>query len=52
MAYNISATTESDKELLQLVRDLAWRERKDVSEVIREAFRDRLNQTKGDGDNE
>lgn len=42
MAYNISGTTQADKDLLDQIRDLAWRERKDVSEVIREAFRLRL----------
>lgn len=38
MAFRISATTESDSTLLVMIRDIAWRERKDVSEVIREAF--------------
>ena len=38
VAFRISATTESDKTLLVMIRDIAWRERKDVSEVVREAF--------------
>lgn len=42
MAYRISATTTSDQHLLDQLRDLAWKERKDVSEVIREAFAGRL----------
>lgn len=42
MAIRISATTESDQELLTLIRDLAWKERKDVSEIIREAFKYKL----------
>ena len=43
MAFRISATTDSDKELLTKIRDLAWHQRKDVSEVIREAFNRKLN---------
>jgi hypothetical protein len=38
MAYRITATTDSDKTLLDMIRDIAWKERKDVSEVMREAF--------------
>lgn len=38
MAFRISATTESDETLLIMIRDIAWQERKNVSEVIREAF--------------
>lgn len=42
MAYRITPTTESDADLLNRVRDRAWQERKDVSEVVREAFTQRL----------
>lgn len=48
MAYKIQGTTPSDTALLDEMRLLALREgvalghRKDLSEVIREAFRDRL----------
>lgn len=42
MAFRITATTDTDQELLDAIRTKAWEERKDVSEVIREAFRKRL----------
>ena len=42
VAYRIAATTETDRQLLQQIRDLAWAERQDVSHVIREAFLGRL----------
>jgi hypothetical protein len=42
MSYRISATNDEDGELLDAIRDRAWQERKEVSEVIREAFRARL----------
>lgn len=42
MAYNIAGTTDEDRELLTAIRDLAWRERTKVSEVIRRAFRREL----------
>jgi hypothetical protein len=42
MAYQIAGTTEADKALLNEMRDLAWRERLHVSEVIRRAFRREL----------
>lgn len=38
MAFRISATTTTDKEVLTQIRELAWRTRTPVSEVIREAF--------------
>lgn len=38
MAYRIAATTDRDRELLDTLRDLAWRERIDVSQLIRESF--------------
>ena len=38
MAYKITATTDTDKELLEAVRTLAWQRRVNVSEIIREAF--------------
>lgn len=44
MAYKITATNAEDTALLQGIRDLAWRERMQVSEVIREAFALRLDQ--------
>ena len=42
MAYRITATTETDKELLDDIRDLAWRQRCDISQIIREAFQVKL----------
>lgn len=41
MAYQIAATTEPDRDLLDEIRDLAYREGREVtvSEVIRRAFR-------------
>ena len=42
MAFRITATTDTDTELLTLIRDLAWKERKDVSEIIRESFKYKL----------
>ena len=38
MAYRITATTDADKEVLEQIRELAWRTRVPVSEAIREAF--------------
>lgn len=38
MAYRIQATTATDLDLLLALRDLAWKRRLDVSEVIRQAF--------------
>lgn len=38
MAYRISATTDEDQRILQAVRDMAWTQRRPVSEVMREAF--------------
>lgn len=38
MAYRITATTEKDKALLEDIRTLAWTQRMDVSQVMREAF--------------
>ncbi len=42
MAYRISGTTDSDGALLDALRDLAWKERIPVSQVIREAFLTKL----------
>lgn len=38
MAFRISATTPTDTELLAAIRNLAWQERRQVSDVIRSAF--------------
>lgn len=38
MAYRISATTEKDKQLLDAIREMAWQQRIDVSQLMREAF--------------
>lgn len=38
MAYRITATTESDKELLEAVKTYAWERHMSVSEAIRLAF--------------
>lgn len=38
MAYRITATTDADRELLDRIRELAWKSRQPVSEVIRQAF--------------
>lgn len=38
MAFRISATTPVDSDLLAAIRDLAWQERRSVSDVIRSAF--------------
>lgn len=45
MAYRISSTTPADTELLAAIREKAWSERLDVSEVIRQAFQLRLEDT-------
>ena len=42
MAYRISATTEPDRVLLELIRDLAHERRQSVSRTIREAFLGKL----------
>lgn len=42
MAYRISATTDTDKDLLDSIRTLAWKERRDISDVIRSAFQKEL----------
>lgn len=42
MAFRITATTDEDQALLDQIRELAWTERKHVSQVIREAFEKRL----------
>ena len=49
MAYRINATTEADKTLLDRMKDLAWREHKGVSQVLREAFEARLEQIEPKG---
>jgi hypothetical protein len=38
MAYRITATTADHKELLDQIRELAWRTRQPISEVIAEAL--------------
>jgi hypothetical protein len=38
MAFRITATTDTDQEVLDQIRDLAWRTRVPISEAIREAF--------------
>lgn len=42
MAYRISATTDQDREVLQQIREMAWRNRQPVSTVIREALESHL----------
>jgi len=42
MAYRITATTEKDTVLLIAMRELAWQQRREVSQVIREAFLTKL----------
>lgn len=42
VAYRITATTERDRKLLDEIRDLAWRQRTEVSQVMREAFLHKL----------
>jgi len=38
MAFRITATTDIDQEVLDQIRELAWRTRVPISEAIREAF--------------
>jgi hypothetical protein len=38
MAFRITATTATDQEVLDQIRELAWRTRVPISEAIREAF--------------
>lgn len=38
MAFRITATTDTDKDLLEAIRTLAWQERTPISELIRSAF--------------
>lgn len=38
MAYRISATTDRDQKLLNELRHMAWQQRIDVSQIMREAF--------------
>jgi hypothetical protein len=44
MAFRISATTPTDADLLAAIRNLAWQERRQVSEVIRSAFLKEVNE--------
>lgn len=47
MAYRITPTTEADRALMNQIREVAWRERKEVSEVMREAFTARVAASEG-----